>query len=655
MLQAMRDRATGLISWVIIGMLILGFVFWQIGDYLGIGAEPSAAEINDVKITESQFKREYARIISQRGKVPAEHVVKKIKTDLIDQLIQASVEYQGAQYAGYQVGELLVDRKVRSIPQFQVNGKFSQIRLENVLRNIGYRYKGFYQQMVQDMSREQFVYGITGGEFISRKELDSILKAQYRKIDIEYIRIVAKKFRPSILYNDAILEKYYKKTIKEYEVAAKIKLSYLQLAYQDVAKKVKPDKSVDLKESDYKQYYESQKSNYRTAAIRKAAHIFFKLKKEANKAAVATAMLKAKKVHAKLKKGNFAALLKKHSDDKLSPGGDLGVIDPDGNIVLYQAIEKLNKGQFSEPIRSDSGIHILKVTFAKEGNIKTFAQTRSEIVKTMKAERLADHKKKIVKEFLKQSEELDDLARENPESLDSAAQSMGLKVQHTDWFSLDSKDLKGLAADEAVRNAAFKNKDLFADGDPGTSENVFLDINRDKPNALSVVLHLKEYVPIKAKPFKEVKEKVKQNFIKAEIAKKSKELADKLFKDLKAGKKLAELAKTSKFKLTKAKKLSRGATKYPKKLIAAAFKLGVPAKSKLLANSVQLDNGDAILVKVTGSDVGEQKGLNKQVKMFHRQMQEQLFARKLMTSVLEALTINAEITRHKKIIYSDGR
>lgn len=643
MLQAMHDRSAGIITWVIILLLIMGFVLWQIGDYLGIGDPASVIEVNDDKITENDWREFYNRAVSSIGKRPEGEEDKKLRDLIKQQLIMSSSEYQYARDIGYYVSDQYLDAYIQSIPQFRDKGQFNPEYLSRFLRQSGYSYKMFKQKLARDLYREQFKNGISRSEFVTEKELDYILKSEYRLADVEYVQIAAKAFRPEVKYNDFTLKEFYQKNLATYAVPEKLKLSYVQIKFSDI------EKEINLQEADLKKYYEENKASYRTAPLRKASHLLLKLAKDAKKEELDKVMKKAATLHAKLKdKGDFTALVKLHSDDKFSPGGDLGVIDPVANPKLYKAVEKLKKGDISEPVRSDSGVHILKVTLAKAGTIKTYEQVQAEIKKTLR-------NKMAQKEFVTRSERLNDLAIENADSLDSAAETLGLKIQTSDWIYRDGTKNKDIGAYKKIRDTAFVNPDVFADGDPGTSVNSYLiELDRGKPTAFSIVIRLNSYKAKSTKPFDEVKDAVKENYIVTEITKKTQKKAQELLAELKTGKAIKTLASANRLKVVQVKKMNRGMTKHPAELVKAAFKLGVPQKDKLLAETLQLPNGDAILLKVNESSDGLKKSVNDRLKVIYKQVHERQFAQNLLISVGEFIKSNSVVTTNDKIIYKDN-
>src|SRR3546814_15026863 len=98
------------------------------------------------------------------------------------------------------------------------------------------------------------------------------------------------------------------------------------------------------------------------------------------------------------------------------------------------------------------------------------------------------------KHFEECGDKLDQLAFENPASLDPVAEALGLKVQTTDWFTRAGGD--GLAANDAVKEAAF-------------SQEVLKDGENSKPIAVSaselVVIRKAQYEAPRQRSFSDVR------------------------------------------------------------------------------------------------------------------------------------------------------
>ncbi|MGZ0084680.1 peptidylprolyl isomerase [Geobacillus sp. C56-T2] len=129
---------------------------------------------------------------------------------------------------------------------------------------------------------------------------------------------------------------------------------------------------VKVTEKELKDYYNNYKPKIR------ASHILVKDEKT------------AKEVKAKLDKGeDFAKLAKEYSQDpgSASNGGDLGWFGP-GKMVkeFEEAAYKLDVGEVSDPVKTDYGYHIIKVTDKEKK--KSFAEMKDEIAFEVKRSKL---------------------------------------------------------------------------------------------------------------------------------------------------------------------------------------------------------------------------------------------------------------------------
>jgi peptidyl-prolyl cis-trans isomerase SurA len=126
---------------------------------------------------------------------------------------------------------------------------------------------------------------------------------------------------------------------------------------------------VNVTPEEVERYYEAHLSEYSTASKVQVAHIVFRLEANASPDRVAAAMAKAEAAQARLKKGeDFTAVAKEVSEDASAQnGGDLGSFKQ-GELLepLEKAAAPLKVGQVSDPVRTNVGVHLIKVT-GREG------------------------------------------------------------------------------------------------------------------------------------------------------------------------------------------------------------------------------------------------------------------------------------------------
>ena len=130
-------------------------------------------------------------------------------------------------------------------------------------------------------------------------------------------------------------------------------------------------KDIDITEDEMKEYFEENKESFNEEEQVKASHILVEDEKT------------AKEVIEKLNAGeDFAELAKEYSTDEGSAeeGGDLGYFEY-GDMVeeFSEAAFKLKEGEISEPVKSDYGYHIIKVTGKKDAKEATYEDHKEEI------------------------------------------------------------------------------------------------------------------------------------------------------------------------------------------------------------------------------------------------------------------------------------
>jgi peptidyl-prolyl cis-trans isomerase C len=164
-----------------------------------------------------------------------------------------------------------------------------------------------------------------------------------------------------------------------------------------LAKKISDD--THFTELDLRSYYDSHKNEFEEA---QGSHILIRFKgssvplKPGEKDLTdEEALAKAKDIRAKILAGaDFATLAKAESDDTGSggKGGDLGTFKHGQMVPAFdQAAFAVPVGQVSEPVKTQFGYHIIKIT---SRNARTFDDSKAQIEKELKP--------KLAKEALEQ-------------------------------------------------------------------------------------------------------------------------------------------------------------------------------------------------------------------------------------------------------------
>lgn len=145
--------------------------------------------------------------------------------------------------------------------------------------------------------------------------------------------------------------------------------------------------------------YESNKSQLNMASTYRVAQIFLAVAPEADAATIAAVRKKATELSQQARNGDFAALAKEHSQDapSASKGGEVGNLPL--SLLLPETreiVSSMQLNQVSEPVRSVSGFHVLKLL----ANESARPATLEEIKPTLQAALREQRQKELVNEYL---------------------------------------------------------------------------------------------------------------------------------------------------------------------------------------------------------------------------------------------------------------
>lgn len=136
-----------------------------------------------------------------------------------------------------------------------------------------------------------------------------------------------------------------------------------------------------VSDTEAEEYYDENKSQFEVQEQKKVSHILFEEEAE------------AEEVLAEIEAGaDFAEMAKEHSTGPTAEnGGDLGFISPDEqglDQTFRDAAMQLEVGEVTDqPVETQFGYHIIKVTDKQESETKEFAEVKDQIVNQLESQR----------------------------------------------------------------------------------------------------------------------------------------------------------------------------------------------------------------------------------------------------------------------------
>ncbi|WP_017940836.1 MULTISPECIES: SurA N-terminal domain-containing protein [unclassified Thioalkalivibrio] len=513
MLQAIRDRASGWLAYVIIGLITIPFALWGLGEYFGGAGPLVAAEVNGTDIAvrdvhqEARAQRdEMARMFG--GEIPADVLDEQgIRLQAMETLIRQELLRQAADSAGFKAAGDSVLREIRGMPVFQEEGRFSRERYSQLLNAQRISPADFEQDIARSIVMSQIQRGIQATGVVPEALVEDYSRLRNQTRVASWTIFSADDFdRPDVVDDDAIQD-YYEANPGEFTTTERVRVNYLRLDPAGL------EAGVDVTEEEVLEHYRVNRSRYEEPELREVRQIRIQDTSEEGEARI-------RELRERLDAGeDFAELAEEHSEDSLTAdrGGRLGEIARgDLDSTLETIIFTLPQDLISQPVRTDRGWFILEVTDIQEAQPQPFEEVRDEVEQDLR-DRTAEQM---------QIDALDDLmalAIEFPDSLEPAADATGLEIQSSGWFSRGSGD--GIARHRAIRNAAF-NPRVLEDGH--NSEAI------DLQDGSTVILRVEEHEPSEVRPLAEVADEIRQRLQRQAAADAAREAGEALIERLHA-------------------------------------------------------------------------------------------------------------------------
>ena len=589
MLQSIRDRASGIILWFVVAIIVVPFAFWGISNYFGTAAQPKLATVGDAHITQAQFQnayeRQYRRLMQTMGKQfnPDQIDQQAFRHRVLEGLIQQALMSQQSIRDGYQVNNQQILSYLRQIPVFQSNGKFSFDRYKQVLARQGMTPSQFESELRQSLRVQQLQQGISQSAFVTKEEVDQVYALRHEARKIQYLVFDPSQYSSKVQVSDSDIQHYYDQHKDQFKTPAQVQLSYLDLDLSKIAANVK------VKPSDLHALYKQEKKRFTVAAQRQARHILVSV----SNGDWSAAKKKIESIRQKIENGaSFAAMAKQYSDDTgtADQGGELGWVTQGSMAApLDKALFSLKPGQVSQPIKTHFGWQLLKLQDVRPSHTKPFDDPAVQ-----KSLARQYRRQQAKQKFQKLSDELDQKTFVNPDSLQPAAKALGLKIQTSDWLAKSSN--KGLFQYSKVRKAAFSDTVLHQH-----SNSRPIDVGQDH----EIVVRVNEFRPSKQLPLKvvhaAVASKVRQSKAAAQAKAQAKTLVEKMSKQ---GGGLAAEAPAG-MQVQSPGFIQRDNGKVPAQVVHTAFSMPRPHNGNDAVKSVALGGGKVAVVSLQGVKEGD--------------------------------------------------
>lgn len=430
MLSIMRRKAGSWMIKIILGAIVVVFIFWGVGSFTD-QSDGRVATVNGQTISYDEYNQIYNRLIEnlnrQFGNGLNDELIKmmNVKQQALDQAIDKKLLLEEAARLSIRVSDEELAENILKYPAFQgEGGTFDSRQYEQALAQNRLTVKGF-----ETLQREQLLLGklqslLAAGAQTNEAEARAWYEWDKSQVKVTYVLFDPAQ-GPEPAATDEEIAAYYDTNKERYKSEPMRKVRYVSFTAEEHAA------GITVTDNDVTDYYEANPERFETPKTVEARHVLFRLPQNADPATVEAAFTKAEDVRKKASSGvDFAELAKTHTEDPTGKtnGGFLGAFKKQDMVAAFaDKAFSMSPGQISEPVRTPFGWHVIKVEKVNEGGITPLDRAAPEIRARLIQEQALSAAYDAAEAVYNAALNRPDLAK--------AAETAKKKIQETDFFT----------------------------------------------------------------------------------------------------------------------------------------------------------------------------------------------------------------------------
>jgi peptidyl-prolyl cis-trans isomerase D len=547
--EASKNWLGKVVMAVVMGLLVISFAIWGIGDiFRGFGLS-TVAKIGKTEIGIEQFRTYYnerLQALSRRmGRpiTPDQARALGLDRQLIGQLIAETALDERARdlrltLSNEEIAQQIVNDKNFAGP----SGQFDRNRFEAIIRNAGYSESRFVAEQRRTLVRRELTDTIAGGITPPNALIAAIQQFQNETRTIRYLSLGPAQAGEIAAPTADELAKYFEERkvlfrAPEYRSIVLVELTPDSLAQWQT-----------ISDADARKVYDENPDKFGTPERRHLRQILFPNADE------------AKAASEKIAGGaTFESIAEqrglKDTDTDLGTLTKAGIVDP----AIATAAFALKEGDVSAPVQGRFGTVLIKAVKIEPGQMKSFELAAPEIKKELALNKARG-------DVIDTQNKIED-ARAGGATLAEAAQKVGLTPR-----TIEAVDRSGRGTDGAPVPNLPKNVDVLSQA---FATQVGIETDPVQiPGGGYLWYEVTKVTPSRERNLDEVKPQVETRWKDDQIARKLKEKADDIVAKLKAGGKIDEIASANGVTAETAADLKRNTTggAVPASVVDLAFR-----------------------------------------------------------------------------------
>ena len=388
MLSTFRKHSGSWLIKVILGLIVLVFVFWGVGSFRDEQGT-AVAHIDGEPIAYDDYLRTYNNLLDQFSRQFGDNLTPEtlkmlgLKNQAVDQLINQRLLLAEANRLDLQVSQDELIQMIQQVPAFQTSGVFDATRYQRVLGNLRMTPEIFENQQRQALQVAKLQTFVGSGAQVSDIEAQEWYQWQNSQVKIDYF-VVAPNEDDSIELSDEEIAAYFKENADNYKTKPQAKVRFVRFAAADFNEKVV------LTDDDIAAYYETNQATFGTPKTVEARHILIRVDESADDETVEDGRKRLLPVLELARAGeDFGELAKIYSEGPTAEkGGFLGAFRKEAMVAPFaEKAFSMVVEEISDPVRTRFGWHLIKVEKINEATTKALEEVKATISETLKKEK----------------------------------------------------------------------------------------------------------------------------------------------------------------------------------------------------------------------------------------------------------------------------
>lgn len=380
MIQFFIDKIkNSIFTKVFMGLMVLSFGIWGVGDVLSPPADPAIAmKAGSFEVRTDELQRRFTgemnRLRDSLGQqtTPDPALRAAVLNNTVDQLKRTTTTNVAADDFGVFVTRDWMRQRIQEDRTFQdESGKFNQLRFMQILGDNSMNEQMFLDVFERDLRQQVFLQPVGAGAAAPASMVDHLFAYRTETRIADTLLIQADSLPAPKAPSDDDLKKTFDDNVASFTAPEYRKLEAVILLGPDL---ITPDSFDD---EAAQTFYNENSARYRTKETRRVQQLLFETKEQA--AAARAKMAPGDGLSAIAQKANVA------------PPVDLGARPADDAVLLgFGEAAKLPSGQISEPVESALGWHLIETLDVTPEAVTPFEQVKADIRASLAKDKAAD-------------------------------------------------------------------------------------------------------------------------------------------------------------------------------------------------------------------------------------------------------------------------